>query len=91
MYVDDIMCISLDPQKVMDHIGKVYTLKKGSVGEPTTYLGAHIEKYYLPDEPAKVRWSMSADKYLKPTVKEVELKLGEIDRKLIARANHPIC
>jgi hypothetical protein len=89
MYVDDIMCISHDPQKVMDLIGKVYTLKKGSVGEPTTYLGADIGKYYLPDDPTKVRWSMSADKYLKQAVKEVELKIGEIDRKLITRAITP--
>jgi Reverse transcriptase (RNA-dependent DNA polymerase) len=89
MYVDDIMCISHDPQKVMDHIGKVYTLKKGSVGEPTTYLGADIGKYYLPDDPTKVRWSMSSDKYLKRAVKEVELKLGKIDRKLITPAITP--
>jgi hypothetical protein len=89
MYVDDIMCISHDPQKVMDHIGKVYTLKRGSVGEPTTYLGADIGKYYLPDAPTKVRWSMSADKYLKRAVKEVELQLGAIDRKLITRAVTP--
>jgi hypothetical protein len=77
------------PQKVTDHIGKVYTLKKGSVGEPTTYLGADIGKYYLPDAPTKVRWSMSADKYLKRAVKEVELQLGAIDRKLITRALTP--
>jgi Reverse transcriptase (RNA-dependent DNA polymerase) len=90
MYVDDIMCISHDPQKVMDHIGKVYTLKKGSVGEPTTYLGAQIGKYYLPDNPTKVRWSMSADDYLKRAVKEVETKLGEVDRKLATRAVTPM-
>jgi hypothetical protein len=83
------MCISHDPQKVMDHIGKVYTLKKGSVGEPTTYLGADIGKYSLPDAPTKVRWSMSADKYLQCAVKEVELQLGAIDRKLITCAVTP--
>jgi Reverse transcriptase (RNA-dependent DNA polymerase) len=86
MYVDDIMCISHDPQKVMDCIGRVYTLKKGSVGEPTTYLGAQISKYYLPDDPTKVRWAMSADDYLKRAVKEVEMKIGEVDWKLCTRA-----
>jgi hypothetical protein len=58
-----------------------------SVGEPTTgtYLGTDIKKYYLSDNPETVRWFMS-DKYPKHGVKEVKLKLGEIDRKLITRA-----
>jgi Reverse transcriptase (RNA-dependent DNA polymerase) len=90
MYVDDILCVSHDPQAIMDYIGKVYKLKEGSVKEPDTYLGAQIGKYYLPDDPNKVRWSMSSDAYLKRAVKEVERKLGEINRKLATRVTTPM-
>jgi hypothetical protein len=74
----------------MDHINAVYKLKPGSVGEPSTYLGAEIGKYYLDDEPDKVHWSMSSDAYLKRAVKEVEMKLAEINRKLPSRASTPM-
>jgi Reverse transcriptase (RNA-dependent DNA polymerase) len=90
MYVDDIMCISHDPQSVLDAIGQRYKLKPGSVGEPTSYLGAVISKYYLPGNPHKPRWAMSSDKYLQRAVKEVESKLGEINRKLPSRVTTPM-
>jgi hypothetical protein len=76
MYVDDIMCVSHDPQSVLDAIGQRYKLKPGSVGELTSYLGADALAIRTnPDgqcNPTSIQCS----------VKEVESKLAEINRKL---------
>jgi hypothetical protein len=40
VYVDDVLMVSYDPQDIMNKLGKRYTLKPGSVREPTEYLGA---------------------------------------------------
>ena len=52
-YVDDVLCISHDPNKVMKGLEVTYTLKPGSVKEPDLYLGAQIQKFYIDgsDEP----------------------------------------
>ena len=46
-YVDDILCISHEPQVVMDYLASKYTLKKGSVKEPDAYLGAEVKKWTI--------------------------------------------
>jgi Reverse transcriptase (RNA-dependent DNA polymerase) len=92
VYVDDILCISHEPQKFMDMLGDKYTLKAGSVGPPTTYLGAEIRQHRIEgsDEPEKVRWAMSSDAYVKRAVAEVESKLEEIGEKLSTRVQTPL-
>lgn len=47
IYVNDALAISNDPKSIMDHLSKRYTLKKGSVKEPTEYLRADIRKHTL--------------------------------------------
>jgi hypothetical protein len=79
-YVDDILCVSHEPQTVMDYLASRYTLKKGSVKEPDAYLGAEVKKWTIEgaDNPTKVRWAMSSDLYVKRAVTEVERELEEI-------------
>jgi hypothetical protein len=88
-YVDDILCISHDPQAVMDGIAKVYTFKGGVVEEPSTYLGADIGKYEPegPDSPSK--WYMSSDTYIARAVADVERELPDEER-LIKKASTPM-
>ena len=50
VYVDDVLAISHDPKPLIDEIGKMYELKKGSVGPPTRYLGATISKFQIPGD-----------------------------------------
>lgn len=68
-YVDDILACSTDPPEViMDTLQKTYLLKKDSVKEPDSYLGADVTKYCIDgsDNPGKPRWAMSSDnKYAK--------------------------
>ena len=40
-YVDNLLVVSHEPQEVMDFLSKRYTLKEGSVKEPTEYLAGY--------------------------------------------------
>ena len=49
VYSDDPLCVARDPGEVMAKIDQHFKLKDGSVKEPTSYLGADVGKYLLPD------------------------------------------
>ena len=91
-YVDDILCISHEPQVVMDYLASKYTLKKGSVKEPDAYLGAEVKKWTIDgaENPSKVRWAMSSDLYVKRAVTEVERELEEIGERLSTKVSTPM-
>ena len=91
-YVDDILCVSHEPQVVMDYLASKYTLKKGSVKEPDAYLGAEVKKWTIEgaDNPSKVRWAMSSDLYVKRAVTEVERELDEIGERLSTKVSTPM-
>ena len=58
IYNDDILPVSHMPKGMMGALAGLYKLKAGSVGEPTQYLGANIEKFQLPD--GRMCWSLSS-------------------------------
>ena len=87
-YVDDILVISHEPQKVMDMLGKHYTLKPGSVGKPDTYLGTKIGRYTLAD--GSETWSMSSDLYVKRAVADVEVELKKVNQALRTKVSTPL-
>ena len=87
-YVDDILCGSERPQKVMDYLSEQYTLKSGSVKEPDVYLGADIKKFVVDTD--KYAWGISSDTYIKSAVAEVERKLSEVGNKLANRISTPM-
>ena len=87
-YVDDILCCSERPQKIMDYLAGVYTLKAGSVKEPDVYLGADVKKFAIGIDQSA--WGISPDTYCKSAVKEVERKLAEIGQKLATRVSTPM-
>jgi hypothetical protein len=49
IYVDNILSISLKAKERIDKITMHYTAKKGSIKEPTLYLGTHVGKMQLED------------------------------------------
>jgi hypothetical protein len=91
-YVDDILCIDVNPQKVMDYLQTRYQLKAGSVEEPTTYLGAQIKKFYIKgsDDPVKHRWSMSSDTYVDRAIADVKTELTLVDKRLPTKCTTPL-
>jgi hypothetical protein len=89
-YVDDVLAISHEPEMVMEYLATKYTLKAGTVREPTEYLGAEVKKFYLPDDPAKPRWAMSSDLYVKRAIADVERELLQAGQKLRTRVSTPV-
>jgi hypothetical protein len=91
-YVDEILCVSHEPQTVMDYLASRYTLKKGSVNEPYAYLGAEVKKWMIEgaDNPTKVCWAMLSDLYVKRAVTEVERELEEIGERLSTKVSTPM-
>ncbi len=92
IYVDDALAVSHDPKAIMDHLATKYTLKEGSVGPPTEYLGAQISSFKVPDAygSEKTCWSMSSDKYVKQAVADVERTLEGKGQHLNTRIRVPI-
>jgi hypothetical protein len=76
----------------MEFLSSRYTLKEGSVGEPTAYLGAEVKKWTIdgaPD-PEKQRWALSPDLYVKRAIDNVEKDLEEVGERLSTRVTTPI-
>ena len=67
-YVDDVLCVHHDTMKQILTIGKLFPLKKGSVGDPDICLGAKLRKGTL-ENGVEAR-SMSTSKYVKEAVKK---------------------
>ncbi len=72
---------------VDDKIGKLYIVKKESVGVLEHYLGANIEKFQLPD--GRESWSMLSHQYVQNVVKIVEGLLAQEGVKHKGKAEHP--
>jgi hypothetical protein len=79
VFVDDILCISHQPQNFMTKIATVYDLR-GSTAEPSIYLGANITKHQLPN--GSTCWAMSSATYVKNALKNVRELLKEEGREL---------
>jgi hypothetical protein len=77
-YVDDIMILHHDADSIMARIGKAFTMKKGSVGDPDLYLGARIKPMVLDN--GVVAWSMSASKYVQEAYKNCKDFIAKNDK-----------
>jgi hypothetical protein len=82
LYVDDTLVVSHDPMKIMRALQAEYRLKDDLVEEPKRYLGAEIGRFQFDDEPSKLRWSMSSDRYVREAIANVETELQLVDRQL---------
>ena len=90
VYVDDVLIVSHDPEKHLEVIKANYELNPASVGPPTRYLGADVEKVMKPGDPTgREYWSFSARTYVRNAVKNVKLLLQEEGRSLKGTAKTP--
>ena len=79
VYLDDLLCIGLNPQQYMDRVSELFKLKAGSVGPPKVYLGANCQQN--PSRTPDVNcWGMSAEQYVRDAVKTVKTKLKKTIR-----------
>ncbi len=87
VHTDDLLCLSENPDLILNQLNQHYLLKEGSVGKPTTYLGAKVGEYRLPDDPSRPRWYMSSETYLKEAIRNVRNWLRERNQELKLRAS----
>ena len=69
VYIDDILCVSCNPKSILWHLDQHFMLKKGSMAEPTQYLGAKIKRWTHED--GKPCWAMGLEQYVKEAIKNV--------------------
>ena len=72
-------CRTLDnnPTTIMKGIGEHFTIKDDKYGEPTTYLGANIERTQLDD--GSWAWSMTSEHYVKNLIETVSPLLTHLN------------
>ena len=83
-YVDDVLLVSHEPQKLMDTLPANYTLAEESLKEPDLYLEARISKHQVSGSnyPSEIRWTMNSHDYFKSSIDNLETELNKIYFKL---------
>ena len=79
-YVDDVLYISYNPQKLMKIIQEDFKLKYNKIEPPDVYTGASLSKMKL--ESDKYCWTMSPEQYVKAAVTNVEEDLASSGNRL---------
>ena len=70
IYSDDLLIVARNPGEIAAQVNQHFKLKEGSIKEPTSYLGADIGKFTLPDK--SEAWFMGSENYVKEAIKNVE-------------------
>ena len=73
-YVDDVICFSRDPMKVIEEIRSDYMLK--GIGEPEYYLGGNVDPLDNTWNTENVSLALSAWTYIKNVVERFERLFG---------------
>ena len=87
VYVDDLLCISMEPLRPMQQIAKSLRFKKDKIEPPEFYLGARLEMKELN---GKRMWTMTSKDYVKAAVENMEKHLEKWNRKLPSKAVTPM-
>jgi Reverse transcriptase (RNA-dependent DNA polymerase) len=88
-YVDDILCISMDPMKSMVHIQQKFKLKGNKIEPPSLYLGATLSQ--LTTSNGMTCWAQSSGKYVNAAVSNVETYLANLAKPCQAAVSAPSC
>jgi len=87
VYVDDILCISADPEATMSGIQATFKLKDDRIEKPEMYLGAQLSLKVMNNVEC---WTMTSEQYIKAAIANVETKLNESGQRLPTRCATPI-
>jgi hypothetical protein len=86
-YVDDILSISHDPHSTLIALTTTFKLKDDKIEEPEIYLGAQLGKMVVDEVEC---WTMSAEKYVVASVKNVEESLSKRGLRLPTKCYTPL-
>ena len=86
-YVDDILSISHDPHTTLHALTSTFKLKDDKIEEPQIYLGAQLDKMVIDEVEC---WTMSAEKYVVASIKNVEETLEKKGLRLPGKCYTPL-
>jgi hypothetical protein len=87
VYVDDLLVLSHDGEKIMKALEEFYRLKDG-FAKPTRYLGAEVKEWTFPEDRTRIRWALSSAQYVKEAIRNIETYLCQHNRTL-RKASQP--
>jgi Reverse transcriptase (RNA-dependent DNA polymerase) len=86
-YVDDVLSISANPEVALKTLTGTFTLKDKKIEKPEMYLGAQLGQM---DVNGTSCWTMSAEKYMNASVKNVEETLARKGLRLPSKVYTPL-
>ena len=86
-YVDDILSISADPTDSLRGLQSTFKLKDDKIEVPEIYLGAELGRMQVDGQWC---WTMSAEKYVSASVKNVEDALAKKGLRLPSKCYTPL-
>ena len=81
------MCISQNPVIFIGRIQGVFKLKGNNIEQPKIYLGDHVVNMIVD---GAAGWYMSAEKYVRAAVKNVEQKIAKSNQRLPTGCKTPM-
>ena len=82
-YVEDVLCISHNPQKLMNRIQGDFNLKYDKIETPGIYLRAALANMKL--KSGNYCWNMSPEQYVKAAVTNIEEDLARSGKILLSK------
>ena len=86
-YVDDVLAMAADPRAILSGLQSVFKLKDDKIEEPEMDLGAQLSKMQVDGREC---WTMSAEKYVVASVKNVEEALEKKGLRLPTKCCTPM-
>ena len=86
-YVDDLLAISHDAQKVLNSVQDTFKFKDDKIDKPDVYLGAQLDKMSVDGFEG---WTMSSEKYVKSAIENIEQTLAETNQRLPTKCRTPL-
>lgn len=90
--MDNVLCLSHEPKKIMKFLMDQHAVKAGSIKEPEECLGAAIKKCEAQsaDGSCETRWAASSDLHVKRAIADVETELKHTGEFLRTKVSMPI-
>ena len=87
-YVNDMLCVSHKPRKLMKKIQEYFKLKDYNIEPPDGYLGSTLANMKL--NSGKYCWYMSPEQYVKVAVTNVEEDLARSVKRFTSKCSTPL-
>ena len=86
-YVNDILCMSHNPGIMLGWMHAIFKFKGDNMEQPKLYLGDQVGQMIVYGAEG---WYMSADKYVRYAVENVEQNITKSNQRLSTRCKNPI-